>query len=68
MGKVLDSALGKRGNMLVMLLLPEALRPWIAVSARGIVVEGIAKRAIRGVSRSCYGSEQMRGGGLEQLN
>ena len=33
--------------MLVILLLPEAVDRWTAVSARGIVAEGIAKRAIR---------------------
>ena len=54
--------------MLVILLLPEALVRWTAVSARGIVVEGIMKRAVRGVSRSCCRGEGMRGGGLEWLN
>ena len=43
--------------MLVILLLPEALDRWTAVVARGIVVKGIAKRAIRGVSRSCCGGK-----------
>ena len=50
------------------LLLPEVLDRWAVVSARGIVVEGIAKRAIRGVSQSCRGGEGTRGGGLEWLN
>ena len=54
--------------MLVILLLPEALDWSTAVSARGVVVEGIAKRAVKGVSRSCCGGEGMRGGGLERLN
>ena len=54
--------------MLVILLLHEAVGRWTAVSAQGIIAEGIAKRAIRGVSRSCCGGEGMRGGGLEWLN
>ena len=54
--------------MLVILLLPEALDWWTTVSARDIVGEAIAKRAIRGVSRSCCGSEEMRGGDLQWLN
>ena len=51
--------------MLAILLLPKTLDRWTAVSARGVVVEGVAKRAITGVSRSCCESEGMRGGGLE---
>ena len=55
--------------MRLSLLLPKAPDRWAAVSARGYVVEGIAKRAIRSVSRSCCGGgEGMRGGGLEWLN
>ena len=54
--------------MLVILLLPEALDRWTVVSARGSVVEGMAKRAIRAVSRSCCGDEGMRGGELKWLN
>ena len=50
------------------LLLPAALDQWVAVSARGIVVEGIAKRAMRGESRSCYGGEGTTGRGQEWLN
>ena len=51
--------------MLVILLLPEALDRWTAVSARHIVVGEIAKRANRSVSRSYCGGEGMRGGSLE---
>ena len=54
--------------MLVILLLPEALDRWKAVSARAMLLKGQKKRAIRGVSRSCCGGERMRGGGLERLN
>ena len=54
--------------MLVILLLPEALDRRTAVSARGTVVEGVEKSAIRGVSRSCCGGEEMRDGGLEWLH
>ena len=50
------------------MLLLEALDRWAVISARDIVAEGIVKRAIRGVSRSSYGGEGMRGGGLKWLN
>ena len=53
--------------MLVILLLHEALDQWTVVSAQGIVVEGIAKRAIRGGRMSCCGGEGMRGRGLDWL-
>ena len=50
------------------LLLSETLDRWAAVSARGIVVEEIAKRVNRGVSRICCGGEGMRGGDIDWLN
>ena len=54
--------------MLVILLPLEALDRWTAVSAQGIVAEGIAKREIWSVSRSWCGSGGMRRGSLELLN
>ena len=41
---------------------------WTAVPARGIVVEGMAKKAIRRVRPSCCQGKGMRGGDLELLN
>ena len=37
-------------------------------TVRGVVFEGIVKKAIRGVSRSCCGGEGIKGRGLEWLN
>ena len=54
--------------MFFILLPPEALDRWTVVSARDNVAEGIAKRAIMNMNRSCCRGEGIRGGGLQWLN